>query len=103
MMTLWPQEYRIEFVYKQNCTYSYIIKILFFCQWKLNHENDMDFEHLLLHTAVRWLSKGNCLCRLFELFDTVTEFLHMSDLVLRENLKQCKLKFVYFCVSILKK
>ena len=30
---------------------------------------------LLLHTEVRWLSKGNCLDRLAELYDTLDEVL----------------------------
>ncbi|XP_065671988.1 protein FAM200C-like [Hydra vulgaris] len=30
---------------------------------------------LLLHTEVRWLSKGNCLKRFMELFDTLSDFL----------------------------
>ena len=34
---------------------------------------------LLLHTEVRWLSKGNCLTRPFTLFDTVVKFLEEVD------------------------
>ena len=37
-------------------------------------ENGEDFERLLLHTDVRWLSKGNCLRRFYSLVDTVVEF-----------------------------
>lgn len=59
------------------------------------NENYEELERLLLHTAVRWLSKGNCLSRFFELFDTVTEFLDTSDPVLSENLKQRKLELAY--------
>ena len=38
---------------------------------------DMDSAHqdLLFHTSVRWLSKGNVLARVFELFDEVQMFL----------------------------
>jgi hypothetical protein len=62
---------------------------------ELCHDNDEDFEKLLLHTAVRWLSKGKCLCRFFALFDTIIEFLDKIDPVLKENLKQRKIEIGY--------
>lgn len=34
-----------------------------------------DYVRLLLHTEVRWLSKGNCLKRFMELFDALSDFL----------------------------
>ena len=37
-------------------------------------ENDEDFQCLLLHTEVRWLSKGNCLKRFYTLFNSVLDF-----------------------------
>ena len=42
-------------------------------------ENDEDFERLLLHTEVRWLSKGNCLRRFYSLFKTAVEFFQGSN------------------------
>ena len=38
---------------------------------------DIEQEHvrLILHTEVRWLSKGNCLARFVKLFDTIVNFL----------------------------
>ncbi|XP_042898405.1 protein FAM200C-like [Parasteatoda tepidariorum] len=62
---------------------------------ELCRENDEDFERLLLHTDVRWLSKGNCLRCFFESFDSVTEFLDTTDPVLSESLKQFKFETSY--------
>ncbi len=42
---------------------------VFFCQ-----DMDQDYVRLVLHTQVRWLSKGNCLERFVALYDTVLEF-----------------------------
>jgi hypothetical protein len=42
---------------------------------KLCNENDEDFRRLLLHTEVHWLSKGTCLKRFYDLFDSVITFL----------------------------
>ena len=42
---------------------------------QLCDENDESFTRLLLHTEVRWLSKGLCLNRFLVLFDSVIEFL----------------------------
>ncbi|XP_034642709.1 SCAN domain-containing protein 3-like [Trachemys scripta elegans] len=49
-------------------------------------ENDEEFNCLLLHTEVRWLSKGACLDRFYKLFDSVLEFLENKDDALRANL-----------------
>ncbi|XP_067125953.1 SCAN domain-containing protein 3-like [Centruroides vittatus] len=38
-------------------------------------EQNEDHVQLLLHTEVRWLSKGNCLKRFIELFDSLKKFL----------------------------
>ena len=35
---------------------------------------NQDYVRLVLHTQVRWLSKGNCLERFVALHDTVLEF-----------------------------
>ena len=42
---------------------------------------DTGQEHgkLILHTKVRWLSKGNCLARFVKLFDTIVNFLENSN------------------------
>jgi len=62
---------------------------------ELCFDNDEEFERLLRHTAVRWLSKGKCLCRFFELFDSVIEFFDKIDPVLKDNLKQRKIEIGY--------
>lgn len=41
---------------------------------RLCEENDEDHLQLLLHTEVRWLSKGTCLTRFVDLFDSVLQF-----------------------------
>ena len=46
---------------------------------QLCNKNDDAFEHLLLQTEVRWLSKGNCLAQFYSLLDTVVEFLQSCD------------------------
>ncbi|CAH1975392.1 unnamed protein product [Acanthoscelides obtectus] len=46
---------------------------------QLCEENDEHFHQLLLHTEVRWLSKGLCLTRFFALFETILEFLDTKD------------------------
>lgn len=52
---------------------------------QLCQENEETFEHLLLHTDIRWLSKGNCLARFCELFDSIVEFLEEVDAALGER------------------
>ncbi|XP_076804529.1 general transcription factor II-I repeat domain-containing protein 2B-like [Clavelina lepadiformis] len=41
---------------------------------QLCHENEEKFELLLLHTEVRWLLKGKCLQRFYDLDDSVIDF-----------------------------
>lgn len=62
---------------------------------QLCEENDENFHQLLLHTEVRWLSKGLCLTRFFSLFETITEFLDAKDPILKENLIQWKPDIAY--------
>ena len=57
---------------------------------QLCSENDEDYDRLLLHTEVRWLSKGNCLSRVFTLFDTVVEFLETVDESLHRKILEIK-------------
>jgi hypothetical protein len=57
--------------------------------------NDEEFNKLLLHTEVRWLSKDQCLTRFFNLFDTIVEFLDTKDKVLTDNLIKSKSDIAY--------
>lgn len=58
-------------------------------------ENDEDFKCLLFHTEVRWLSKGNCLSRFYDLFETVVEFFQDQDTCLSVELKEIKHDIAY--------
>jgi hypothetical protein len=57
---------------------------------KLCIEKDEDFEHLLLHTEVRWLSKGKCVIRFYKLFDTVVKFFEEINATLSADLRVIK-------------
>lgn len=58
---------------------------------KLCVELDSEYDTLLFHTEVRWLSKGNVLKRLYELKEEMKIFLNEKDSELLE--KFCDLKF----------
>ena len=60
----------------------------------LCHDNE-DFEHHLLHTAVRWLSKGACMTHFYSLYDFVIEFLYGIDCQLAEAVKPLKNDIAY--------
>ena len=62
---------------------------------QLCDDNGEDFERLLLHTEVRWLSKGNCLRRFYSLFDTIVEFFEGTNSVLSEELRNIKHGIAY--------
>ena len=59
------------------------------------HDHEEDFERLLLHTAVRWLSKGACMTRFYSLYDSVIEFLFGIDCQLPEAVKPLKNYIAY--------
>lgn len=58
-------------------------------------DNDEDFNRLLLHTEVRWLSKGACLERFSNLQSSVLEFLEEKDPLLREKLLNAACDIAY--------
>ncbi|KAJ8019024.1 Protein ZBED8 [Holothuria leucospilota] len=62
---------------------------------QLCQENDEQFVRLLLHTEVRWLSKGNCLTRFHAIFSTVVEFLSEVDTQLSEKVNAIKHDVAY--------
>jgi hypothetical protein len=53
---------------------------------QLCQDNNEDSVRLLLHTDVRWLSKGRCLNRFYDLFDSVNQFLQSSNKELYQQL-----------------
>ncbi|KFD46697.1 hypothetical protein M513_12407 [Trichuris suis] len=55
---------------------------------QLCEENGEDFHRLLLHTEVRWLSRGTCLSRFYNLYASVLEFFEKEDASLCANLKK---------------
>ncbi|KAI6658205.1 SCAN domain-containing protein 3 [Oopsacas minuta] len=63
---------------------------------QLCENNDEDYKRLLLHTEVRWLSKGNCLKRFHQLFDLTVEFLEEYDSTLAEKVKMIRTDVAYF-------
>ena len=63
---------------------------------QLCNKNDEEFERLLLHTEVRWLSRGNCLKRFYSLFSTIIQFFRENKLsYLSDQLLACKCDIAY--------
>uniref|UniRef100_A0A5S6QEN2 DUF4371 domain-containing protein n=1 Tax=Trichuris muris TaxID=70415 RepID=A0A5S6QEN2_TRIMR len=60
-----------------NFITSHALQNRLFCQ--VCEENGEDFDTLLLHTEVRWLSKGNCLQRFVALWDSIVAFMSDKD------------------------
>uniref|UniRef100_A0A5S6R3U5 DUF4371 domain-containing protein n=1 Tax=Trichuris muris TaxID=70415 RepID=A0A5S6R3U5_TRIMR len=60
---------------------------------QLCEENNEDFDTLLLHTEVRWLSRGNCLLRFVGLWKTIVAF--MSDKEYGDKLIDAKADIFY--------
>ncbi|KFD68217.1 hypothetical protein M514_19699 [Trichuris suis] len=56
-------------------------------------ENNEDFDTLLLHSEVRWLSKGNCLQRFVALWKTIVAF--MSEKEYEDKLIDAKADIFY--------
>ena len=57
-------------------------------------EMGSDHKHLLFHTEVRWLSKGNCLARLFQLKQDVQVFLLDSKSECSNRFTDCHVSIV---------
>lgn len=67
---------------------------------RLCEDMDSDHDSLLFHTEVRWLSKGNMLQRVLELFDEIVSFLRdQKKSVLLEAFQEESFKFrlSYLC------
>jgi len=58
-------------------------------------DDNEEFERLLLNTEVRWLSKGNCMRRIYSLFDTVVEVIQDIDFMLSDELRNIKHDIAY--------
>ena len=61
----------------------------------LCEKNDETLDQLLLHTEVRWLSRGDSLQRLVDLHDSTVEFFMDADPSLCNELKVCKNHLFY--------
>ncbi|XP_068238496.1 SCAN domain-containing protein 3-like [Palaemon carinicauda] len=57
-------------------------------------QNGEEFERLVLHTEVRWLSKGNCLQRFIALWDSIVSFLANTQLVEQLLANKCDVFFL---------
>ena len=62
---------------------------------RLCHENNEDFERLLFHTEVSFISKGKCLERLYDVFETVLECLAIVDESLCTSLRRVRKDIAY--------
>ena len=62
---------------------------------ELCNVNEEEFDNLILHTEVRWLSKGNCLERFLAVFDTVIEFFSTKNSELSIKLQERKNDIAY--------
>ncbi|XP_032075183.1 protein ZBED8-like [Thamnophis elegans] len=58
-------------------------------------ENDEDFDRLLLHTEVCWLSKGNYVRHFYNLLNTVVEFFEDKNALLSGELKEIRHDIAY--------
>ncbi|XP_064116945.1 zinc finger BED domain-containing protein 5-like [Macrobrachium nipponense] len=61
----------------------------------LYERNDETMNYLLLHTDTRWLSRGNILQRLVELYEMTVNFLTSTDPDLSHQLQKCKNHLYY--------
>ncbi|KHJ42541.1 hypothetical protein D918_07463, partial [Trichuris suis] len=63
---------------------------------QLCDEKYEEYNRILLRTEVRWLSRGACLTRFYELFESVLSFLAHEDVALRDilELRQADLAYL---------
>ena len=57
--------------------------------------NDEENDRLVLYTVVRWLSKGECMKRFVQLFDTILEFMTEHNLPLHNKILESKPDIFY--------
>ncbi len=63
----------------------------------LCNDNNEEYNNFLMHTEIRWLSRGKCMEKVCQLFETIVQFLDASFPQLSNNL--CK-KLQYFLSDI---
>ncbi len=57
--------------------------------------NDEEYDPLVLHTELRWLSKGECINRFVQPFDTILEFMTEHNLLFHNQILESKPAIFY--------
>lgn len=95
---LWPKSLAVMVFVK---TLMFFVKAVNKTEWKERHLNSRLFaaKQLLLHTEVRWLSRGESRQKLVDIFDSTVEFLREVASTLCDKLKKWE-KYLFHLVNI---